>query len=104
MYFTISQNNVYGQSIVNAKVADYLIIEANNLSEAEDLLLDITEDNDSYCECCGSRWSGGFHNKDGDEEPSIYETTISEWIEYGTSSVIIHYKNGVVETINYRGE
>lgn len=96
MFYTISQNNVRGFNIKNEVVGDYLIVEADSLDEAENRILDITLNNDDYCECCGSRWDGEIHNKEGTISPHIYDTELDDYTLLNSKSIRIHLKDGII--------
>lgn len=99
MFYTFKQNNVHGFNIENEVVADYLIIEADNINEVEDRFYDITEGNDDYCECCGWRWDFSLRDKDGTIEPYVYDYKIDEMLMLNKASIRIHLKSG--EIIKY---
>jgi len=69
-FYTYDQNNSGGYFIINNAVCEYLIIEANNVDEADHIMREITYDYSNYCECCGERWQD-FWGEKGTDEPMI---------------------------------
>lgn len=75
-YFTFRQNNSGGSISDNANVAAYVIVEARDAAEAND----IAESKGVYfdgceagidCDCCGDRWYPA-HETDGTVVPTVY--------------------------------
>jgi hypothetical protein len=95
MYYTFYQNNSGGIFDITSDVAEYVIIEASNHEEANDIAESIgiyfngCEDGID-CECCGNRWYPVFE-RDGTEEPDIYGTMA---FSREGPMCILHYKNG----------
>jgi hypothetical protein len=102
MFYTYDQNNSGGYFIENDDVREYLIIEADSVSEANDKMYDITEDYSEFCECCGERWDE-FWGEEGKDEPMIYSTPVNE-VEKGMfrNSCIIYYKNGDKKIVEFK--
>lgn len=104
-FFTFPQNNSGGYYIINDDVSEYLIIEAQNASEAIHKMEYITEDYSQYCPCCGTRWSYWMvEDSNGDEEPMIYDRNIrdaEENIRGNKPRVIVHYYDGTKIKHNY---
>lgn len=80
-WFTFDQNNSGGSYIVNDKVDAYVIIQAHNADEANELAQRIgiyfngvAEGYD--CECCGNRWYRMYSDDQGTDEPEIYGNPI----------------------------
>lgn len=106
-YFTFRQNNSGGSFVDGDNVAIYVIVEARDADEAND----IAESKGVYfdgsdagidCECCGDRWSP-VHDADGMSVPSVYGQPIT----FGVSNtnepwepnmlrdgMVIHYHDG----------
>jgi len=62
MFYTFSQNNSGGSFEVTDSVAEYVVVEANDLTHAIERALAIGIYFDGVnagldCECCGDRWS-----------------------------------------------
>lgn len=77
-FFTFNQNNSGGSFDIdlNFGISQYVIIEAENASQANEIALGIglyfygcSSGND--CPCCGDRWYE-VDDSDGTEFPSIY--------------------------------
>jgi hypothetical protein len=98
MFFTFNQNNSGGVFHEDDNVDNYVIIEADNFTEANER----AEGVGIYfhgcskgldCDCCGDRWSKMWHGDEGDKVPSIW----GEPLEDTDRAWIVHYKNGIVE-------
>lgn len=57
-FYTYWQNNSGGYILTdkNDGIADYVIVEARNMEEANNRMDSITCGYTDYCECCGERW------------------------------------------------
>jgi len=104
MFYTYDQNNSGGYFIENENVREYLIIEADNVHEANSKMFDITEDYSEFCECCGARWDVIYgSDSEGKEEPMIYSTPVDEVEkEMFRNSCIIYYKNGDKRIVEFK--
>jgi len=105
-FFTFVQNNSGGYFYENAEVAHYLIIEAQNVDEAISKMETITENWSNYCSCCGERWSCWMDERDGKEEPMVYDRKAKEPSTnyYDKGTVIIYYYDGTKEKLRYPTE
>lgn len=102
-FFTVSQNNSGGYFIDNEDVGHYVIIEAQNVKEAERKISEITEDYSEYCECCGERWFAWWDDKDGKDEPMIYSTPVAEYRDMWGGSAIVYYYDGTKRKFELNG-
>lgn len=103
MFYTTNQNNSGGYFIRNEDVCEWVIVEANNPSQANELMQRVTENYSEYCPCCGERWYFDFDERDGKENPMIYDKSVYE-TEVGmfTERCIIYYLDGRKEIVNFR--
>ena len=109
MFYTTSQNNSGGSFDFDKEegVTRFIIVEADNVKEAEAKLESIL---DSYpqggdCPCCGDRWWVSFNECDGKEAPSVYGRPVEDyvkgvdqtfhlnWMGAGFEACV-HYKDG----------
>lgn len=83
MFFEYRQNNSFGWFEEDDSVAQVVIIEADNHTEANE----IAESVGIYfngcsqmidCDCCGDRWYAQYSDEDGDEVPSHHRVPIGE--------------------------
>ena len=93
-FYTFYQNNSFGYfEDEEGKVKEFVIIEANNAEEANNIAESVgiyfngVEDNID-CECCGDRWHR-VEDDDGTDTPQIYANKLED-SEF--KSVIVHYK------------
>jgi len=106
-FFTFSQNNSGGYFIEDDKhgVSGYVIIEAPGESEANSKLREIGENTDGfwdYCPCCGPRWYD-LDELDGNPEPMIYGTPISETEGgYFHERCFVHYIDGTIKEFKFQ--
>ena len=104
-FYTFSQNNSGGYFEVDKEdgIAEYVIIEATSLDEAESKAERLFKDYSSFCECCGERWYTHCYNEKGKEEPMIYDKPAKEAIlngdEWFKKNAAIHYYDGTIEWI-----
>lgn len=98
MFYTLNQNNSGGYLIQNDNVDRFVIVEANNAKEAQEIFKNILDDYREYCECCGERWSDDWLDEgDADNEPYIYDKPIKIFNdEYWCrgASAIVYYLDG----------
>lgn len=76
-FWYVDQNNVFGRTICNSSVGDYVWIEAFDLTHFKARASKIFESTQDECECCGIRWDYEIiSDEDGSEIPreitSIY--------------------------------
>jgi len=81
-WFTFRQNNSGGNFIVDNDVDAYVIVQAHNADEANQLAQRIGiyfngVDDGIDCECCGDRWdkawvTEGTEGTEGTDEPMVY--------------------------------
>jgi hypothetical protein len=108
-YYFFSQNNSGGRFIVERKsgIAEYVIIEAQNVENANRRAQDIGLYFDGCragrdCHCCGDRWSSLWEEK-GNDEPMIYDTPVNEYKPtFSRSSAAIHYMDGTIKWIELK--
>ena len=105
MFYTFSQNNSGGDFIINDKVAEWVIIEADSADEANDIAEGVGIyfdgcENGYDCDCCGDRWYRQYDDE-GTETPQIYGRPVVGEGHFGylRRNAIIYYKKGVVETV-----
>ena len=110
MFYTYTQNNSGGYFITNDNVAEYVIIEANSIDEANNKAeeIGIYFDGCSFgrdCSCCGDRWCSPY---DESEKPEIYGDSIEKRIEdtlnkkiFFCKNIIIYYSSGRKVSINF---
>ena len=109
MYYHFNQNNSGGSFVINdTGLSDNVIIEAENANEANKIAENIgIYFNGCYkgfdCDCCGDRWYPTC-DREGKQEPMIYDKPAKEYTSYWSKHCFIHYKNGVVEKILYKEE
>lgn len=113
MFYTYNQNNSGGRFTVNKSVGQYVIIEADSPSQADDaaevragIYFDGC-DNGRDCNCCGDRWYRQY-SEDGTKEPMIYDKTIEEFkkdpgLGLFRSEMVIHiyYQDGRHEKVAF---
>lgn len=96
MFYTYRQSNSGGSFDIDDEVDRYVIIEANDAEDANDIATDkgIYFDgcvNDMDCSCCGDRWYRASWS-DSTELPEICSEPASN-----SKGVIIYYLDGRVE-------
>jgi hypothetical protein len=80
-WFTFHQNNSGGRWVVDNDVDAYVIVQAHNADEANQLAQRIgiyfngVEDG-TDCECCGDRWSSIYRTEDGTDVPMVYSDLV----------------------------
>ena len=80
-WFTFHQNNSGGRWVVDNDVDAYVIVQAHNADEANQLAQRIgiyfngVEDG-TDCECCGDRWSSIYNTEDGTDVPMVYSDLV----------------------------
>lgn len=77
-WYAYDQNNSGGYFISNDVVAEYVLIQAATPDDADEKMLELTQDYNEYCPCCGERWWIDSHYSDGYDVPSIYGTPITD--------------------------
>ena len=78
MFYTFSQNNSGGSFDIDHMLAHFVIIEADTAEEANTIAESVGIyfngcDEGMDCDCCGDRWYSQWDDKDGTEEPMIYD-------------------------------
>jgi hypothetical protein len=107
MFFTYNQNNSGGSFQIDDSVDAFVVIEADNYEQANDIaeskgIYFNGVDKDMDCECCGDRWHPMSGDNEGTTIPTLYgepitkETLNDSWFKKDT---IIYYKNGTIERI-----
>ena len=110
MFYTYNQNNSGGKFVINDSVGEYVIIEAKNSSDADNIatmngIYFNGCDNGTDCSCCGDRWHRSY--SDGSPKPLIYGKTIAEFkkdpsFAFGKEKIIhIYYLNGKHQKISF---
>lgn len=117
MFFTYAQNNSGGSFDydVDAGIAQYVIIEADNVSDANAKALNIGLyfegcDSGIDCSCCGDRWYEPWGEDSGTQYPSIYDYNATNereyrdgimrdgisksWTRKGNFTTFVHYADG----------
>jgi hypothetical protein len=56
-FFEFKQNNSGGYFDVDDKVCNRVVVEADSLQEAIDIMEPMVENQSGSCPCCGDRWS-----------------------------------------------
>ncbi len=104
MFYTIKQRNSGGFCRSNEDVAEFLIVESDDVEEAKEKMEEITEDYDNGCSCCGERWSiWALDEGDATECPIIDNFKIDEYLaNFENMSVIIYYKDSEKEKIKLK--
>lgn len=105
MFYEFNQNNSGGHFTRNSRLDHYVIVEANDLTEAIDRANMIGiyfngVDEGIDCECCGDRWYQPWDEK-GDDVPSHYDFPLTLANSSTTKNprehtVVIHYLDGRV--------
>lgn len=112
MFYTFDQNNSGGSFVLDKKngITHFVIVEADNASDADDRLEDIGGYFDGChtgmdCPCCGDRWYRQWKD-DGTEKPELYGQPVErygkgndwtiQWMEDGYE-IAVHYKDGRIE-------
>lgn len=101
MFYTFSQNNSDSKFIVNEYLTEFVIIEAEDASMANDKAetLGIYFDGvckDIDCECCGDRWNM-VADFQGTETPMIFGRSFADWQGYRNAMYcIIYYADGSI--------
>jgi hypothetical protein len=95
-WFNFRQNNSGGSFTVNNDVDAYVIVQAHNADEANQLAQRIgiyfNGVNDGIdCECCGDRWSTIWSNDECTDVPSIYGHPVT----WSPDAVLTDKTNGV---------
>lgn len=110
-FYTYRQTNSGGEFIVNEKLSQFVIIEANSHVEANAKAEEVGiyfngcitgED----CSCCGDRWEELDEYDIGTETPEIHGKKPSEYISYSPFNYEyrIHFVNGNIESGGIRKE
>jgi hypothetical protein len=86
MFYQFRQNNSGGSFVENNKVAHFVIIEAedhvqaNEIAESIGIYFDGCE-KELDCDCCGDRWSE-VEEGEGDETPVLYGEPINKYDDW----------------------
>lgn len=114
MFYTYNQNNSGGSFDFDPDhgISHYVIVEANNSSEADYRaeMAGVYFDDSIDCSCCGARWGTAWG--EGDEVPSVYGDDVStgvipkgrfsmKWVK-GPEGYI-HYRDGRIVAVDYEG-
>lgn len=108
MFYTFRQNNSGGSFHVDSRVAQYVVIEANDSSEANARAQEIgIYFNGVYdggdCECCGDRWYEAS-SYDGTETSTLYGEPVESYedkVRFTPSEeplIHVYYLNGEKKT------
>lgn len=110
MFYTFNQNNSGGDFEVNDLVAQYVVIEANDIDHASEIAEGIGIyfdgcDKGIDCPCCGDRWYLPWTDT-GTNEPLIYgqppDKTTSIFCKKGDIVCHVHYLNS--PKVTYRAK
>lgn len=98
MFYTFYQNNSGGSFAANRDLAEYVIIEADTASEANDKAESIGiyfcgVDTGVDCGCCGDRWHP-VSGSDGKTSPTIYGKPPRFDVKGQAPDTRIHYIGG----------
>lgn len=109
-FFTISQNNSYGQFdyFPERGIGHFVTVQAASAKEAEERFEEVLDYPHSagYCPCCGERWSVWLSEEDGTDVPSVYgepvrlgEVLSRPYFEFkaGEPEGFVHYLSGRIE-------
>lgn len=104
-FYTFEQSNIGGRYIQDENIAEHVIFEAIDASEAILLAESIGINVQDYCECCGGRWDVPYRDEYGEDEPMINSKSVFE-IEarHSASRAIIHYKSGKKIIVSFKEE
>ena len=99
-WFTFPQNNSGGSFTINDDVDIYVIIQAHNAVEANELAQRIGiyfhGVNERFdCECCGDRWYSIWSDDDGNDVPMIYRDPVPCWSNEVVMTVDVDRDNSV---------
>lgn len=106
MFYRFNQNNSGGYYVIDADagVGESIHIEANNVDEARDKFEAIgntVAGFDSFCECCGQRWSPFWLDEtDATEFPADY----GKEVDYNGTGSYVHYADGRVVEVGRNKE
>lgn len=103
MFYTLVQNNSGGYFLKDKNVDEYVIIEAENLSQFNLLADKVLENYREFCFCCGLRWEEYLvDEEDGEKEPMIYGEPVEQFKDFFSknSKAIIYYLNGEKKIFN----
>jgi hypothetical protein len=105
-FYTFTQNNSFGRFEVDEEsgINEHVIIEAigcehANLKAQEIGLYFNGCDYGMDCHCCGDRWYE-VDESDGEDEPKIYGTPVSEYDQYYERGSSVHFIDGTFK--NYK--
>ena len=101
MFYEYRQNNTFGTWVKNADVDIWVIIEADNVEQANEraesvgLYFDGCSDAID-CPCCGDRWSPAWDQDEGDKVPSTYGRPVGKTHKrkQKNDDIVIHYEKG----------
>lgn len=101
-WVSFNQNNSGGYYIQNEDVSALVCIQGKSLEQIKRKAESLFSGNDSYCECCGERWSTWVDEDDMMDEPYYYDTPLKDsFDEYGNGSyATLHFHNGEVRYVN----
>ena len=104
-WYEYDQNNSGGYFIEDDMVCEVVFIQAKNYQEANSISDQLFGGRDSFCSCCGERWSHVYGEDEGYSEPHHYGDPVSE-CEAGTfrKKYVLHYYDRTVEFHNFKKE
>jgi len=108
-FYTYSQNNSGGGFDEDSDVTQYVIIEANSSSEANNKALEIGIyfdgcDNNIDCGCCGDRWYE-VDGDDGRDKPMIHSKSVFDYCDtfkWTNQLAIVHYLDGSKKVVPHK--
>lgn len=103
-FYTFTQNNTGGYHKIDKQsaIGHYVIVEAKNSDEANNIAIQIGLYFDGICEgldcsCCGDRWYRVF-SEDGTLKPMIYDKPAAEYKPlFEDALCYVHYLNGEIK-------
>ena len=100
-WISFNQNNSGGYYIQNEDVSALVCIQGKSLDQIKRKAESLFSGNDSYCECCGERWSTWVDEGDMMDEPYYYDKPLKELFDaYGDESyATLHLHNGEVRYV-----
>lgn len=112
-FFTFGQNNSGGGFVVDGDVSHYVIIEAHNAEEANELAEEVGIyfngcDDGTDCSCCGDRW-GRTWDSEGKITPEIYGEPVGQkspgmFSKVGDIFCYVYYLDGTIAEHRNNGD
>lgn len=105
-FYTFNQNNSGGSFDFSSEgLTHFVIIEAHNADKANDKLEELGGAFNEGCPCCGDRWYTVDDPFDAEDEPKIYDQSISSFVSSPKKifwmapnpEIVVHYADGRME-------